>query len=81
MELMRVMIGKVEDKHRLESVLGRVITIRAGTLGWNCVGWVQEALQELERDRKALGTSVIAWQSVYGNVVLRAQDERGPLQG
>ncbi|KAH8163620.1 hypothetical protein CIB48_g4622 [Xylaria polymorpha] len=63
MQLVRVMVGKVEDKHRLESVLRRV-PIRAGTLGWNCVGWVQEALQELERDGKALGTSVTAWQSV-----------------
>lgn len=63
MLLVRVMIGKVEDKHRLESVLGRV-PIRGGTPGWNCVGWIQEALQELERDGKALGTSVTAWQSV-----------------
>lgn len=62
-QLVRILIWKVEDKYRLELVLRRVL-IRAGTLGWNCVEWVQEALQELERDGKALGTSVTVWQSV-----------------
>jgi hypothetical protein len=63
MQLIRVVIGKVEDKHRLQSVLRR-IPIRAETPGWNCVAWVEEALQQLERDGRALGTSVTAWQSV-----------------
>ena len=63
MQLIRVVIGKVEDKHRLQSVL-RQIPIRAETPGWNCVAWVKEALQQLERDGRALGTSVTAWQSV-----------------
>lgn len=63
MQLVRVMVGKVQNQHRLESVLSRV-PIRSETPGWNCVGWLQEALQELESDGKALGTSRTEWQSV-----------------
>jgi hypothetical protein len=63
MLLVRVMIAKVEKKDRFVSIV-RSTPIRQGVVGWNCVGWVQEALQNLEADGKALGTSVTDWTKV-----------------
>ncbi|KAH9883043.1 hypothetical protein J1614_000410, partial [Plenodomus biglobosus] len=53
MLLVRVMIAKMENKDRFISM--------QGVAGWNCVGWVQEVLQSLEADGKALGTGVTEW--------------------
>jgi len=61
--LVRVLIAKVESKDRLESILRNVPT-RQDVAGWNCVGWVKEALQSLEADGKALGTGVTEWTRV-----------------
>jgi hypothetical protein len=63
MLLVRIMIGKVEDKVRLVSVL-RNTPIRQGQPGWNCVIWVKEVLEGLKADGKAMGTSVLEWESV-----------------
>ncbi|RMZ67682.1 hypothetical protein GMOD_00001642 [Pyrenophora seminiperda CCB06] len=63
MLLVRVMIAKVENKNRLIQII-RNTPIRPDVPGWNCVGWVQEALQRLEADDKALGTSVLEWTKV-----------------
>lgn len=52
------MIAKIEDRDRMLQVL-RGLPLRSGTRGWNCVGWVREALVELKRDGKALGTAVM----------------------
>jgi hypothetical protein len=32
--------------------------------GWNCVGWVKDALELLKADPRALVTSVIEWEIV-----------------
>ncbi|TKA64707.1 hypothetical protein B0A55_10094 [Friedmanniomyces simplex] len=63
MILARVLIGKIANTKRLESVL-RSTPVRAAKPGWNCVEWVKEALQGLNEDGKALGTSVMDWESV-----------------
>jgi hypothetical protein len=63
MLLVRIMIGKIENKERLLNVL-RNTPIRKGQLGWNCVGWVKEALEGLKADGRALGTSMIDWDRV-----------------
>jgi hypothetical protein len=63
MLLVRVMIAKVEKKDRFISIV-RNTPIRQGVAGWNCVGWVQEALQSLKADRKALGTAMTEWTKV-----------------
>ncbi|KAK0303821.1 hypothetical protein LTR54_006375 [Friedmanniomyces endolithicus] len=60
MMLTRVSVGKVANIKRLDSVL-RSTPIRAEQPGWNCVAWVQEALEGLKEDGKALGTSVTDW--------------------
>ncbi|KAI9927113.1 hypothetical protein ASPWEDRAFT_298429 [Aspergillus wentii DTO 134E9] len=63
MLLVRVMIGKVEDRKSLVGILHKT-PIRQGEEGWNCVSWVKEALETLQADDKTLGTSVVEWQKV-----------------
>ena len=63
MVLVRVMIAKVNNRDRLISIL-RNVPIRPHVLGWNCVEWVKEALELLEKDGKALGNSVTEWRTV-----------------
>ena len=63
MLLTRVMVGKVLDKHRLVQVLSQV-PIRQDQPNWNCVFWVKEALEDLDADRRILGTGVTSWDSV-----------------
>jgi len=69
MILVRILVGKVASTKRLESVL-RSTSIKGAQPGWNCVVCVKEALQGLEEDGKALGTSITDWTSVR-NAVMR----------
>ena len=75
MLLARVLIGKVTDMNRLERILGEV-PIRQGEQGWNCVIWVQEALQNLATDGKALGTAQLDWNTVRDTVMTYLQDKK-----
>jgi hypothetical protein len=63
MQLVRVLVAKIEDIKRFERILGE-IPIRKGVEGWNCVEWVREALEALARDGKAVGTSVMSWNKI-----------------
>ena len=63
MLLVRILIGKVTDLDRTVNIL-RSTPIRQNLATWNCVTWVQEALEALRADPKALGTSVVEWQKV-----------------
>lgn len=63
MVLVRVMIAKVRNRARLISIL-RNVPMRPDVPGWNCIGWVKEALELLEKDGKVLGTSVAEWRTV-----------------
>lgn len=63
MILVRVLLAKIENKDKLVQIL-RQIPIRQGQEGWNCVFWVKEALENLERSKGVVGTSVIEWESV-----------------
>lgn len=63
MLLVRVLIAKVEKKDRFSSIV-RKTPIRPDVPGWNCVGWVQEALHNLNADGKSLGTGVTEWTQV-----------------
>lgn len=58
--LVRVLVGKVKSVERLQAVL-RGTPLREDQEGWNCVSWVKEALESLEKDDRALGTSVTKW--------------------
>ncbi|KAJ5720913.1 uncharacterized protein N7483_008847 [Penicillium malachiteum] len=62
MLLVRVMVGKVAEGNRLVEIL-RNAPIREGQPGWNCVFWVKEALETLQVDPKALGTTPLSGQS------------------
>ncbi|KAF2844183.1 hypothetical protein T440DRAFT_526589 [Plenodomus tracheiphilus IPT5] len=61
--LVRVMIAKVVQKDRFRLIV-RNTPVREGVEGWNYVVWVQEALQNLKADGKALGTGVTEWTKV-----------------
>ncbi|KAF7887968.1 uncharacterized protein EAF01_011122 [Botrytis porri] len=77
MLLVRVMIAKIENHERMLQIL-RAIPIRNKEDGWNCVGWVREALVELQNDGKTLGTAVIEWAKVRDaamNYCQRKKDE------
>ncbi|TID19413.1 hypothetical protein E6O75_ATG06751 [Venturia nashicola] len=61
--LTRVLVAKVANIERLDDVV-HGIPVQQGNPGWNCVSWVQEALQALKEDGKALGTSIVDWKDV-----------------
>ncbi|KAJ9609302.1 hypothetical protein H2204_015561 [Knufia peltigerae] len=63
MLLVRVLIGKVDDSARLDAIL-RQTPVRDGLDGWNCVAWLKEALELVSKDKKAVGTSVLVWNTV-----------------
>ena len=63
MLLIRVAIAKVEKPDQLRDIL-RSVPLRPDTAGWNCVAWVQEALETLVADGQVLGTHVVDWAKV-----------------
>lgn len=75
MILVRVLIGKVARKERLESVLESV-PIRADQSGWNCVEWVREAVLGLERDGRALGTCETSWDAIRDTAMRYVEEKR-----
>lgn len=75
MLLVRVMIGKLENKERLVHVL-RNTPIKQGQPGWNCVASVREVLEGLRADGKALGTSVTEWDRVRDGAMRYCQTKK-----
>jgi hypothetical protein len=78
MLLVRIMIGKVADVNRLVGILENT-PIRQGHPGWNCVFWVKEALEKLEVNPSALGSSVVDWETVRSEAIdycQRKKDQR-----
>ena len=75
MILVRILIGKVEDKERLVNII-RNTPIRHDQAGWNCVSWVSEVLQRLKADAKAMGTSILEWQQVRDQAMIYCQKKR-----
>ena len=63
MLLARILIGKVENRRQLEDVLRHVQVVQ-GDKSWNCVIWVKNALEALQSNRKAVGTSSLDWSKV-----------------
>ena len=63
MLLVRVLIGKVGDSARLDEIL-RQAPVKDGTKDWNCVVWLKDALELIGKDQKALGRSIIAWDTI-----------------
>ena len=85
--LVRIMIGKVADKTRLQEAFAKT-PIRAGLQGyddWNCVFWVEEALSWAAHDGKALGKCHTDWTYVKDTamwyVAKKAADHRFDGEG
>lgn len=75
MLLVRILVAKVVDNSQLTSIL-RSTPVRQGEQGWNCVWWIKEALEKLERDGKTLGTSVTEWGKVRDGVMTYCQRKK-----
>ena len=75
MLLVRVLIGKVTNRQRLQSAL-ESIPVRQGDPAWNCVIWVKQALAELQADKKAIGTSQLDWRRVRDTAMKYVQDKK-----
>ncbi|KAJ5121415.1 uncharacterized protein N7515_009376 [Penicillium bovifimosum] len=75
MLLIRIMVGKVANGRRTIEVL-RNTPMRQGEPGWNCVGWVKEALERLKADGKALGTSNLEWSTVRNKAMEYCQHKK-----
>ncbi|KAH7890943.1 hypothetical protein F5I97DRAFT_1976300 [Phlebopus sp. FC_14] len=75
MLLVRITIAKIANRDRLADIL-RNVPIRQGTPGWNCVGWVKEALERLKNDSEALGTNVIDWEKVRHTAMEYCQQKK-----
>jgi hypothetical protein len=76
MMLMRILVGKVVDGHRVVEIL-RSTPIRQGKPGWHCVDWVQEALQRLRADETALGrSSLVEWVVVRDEAIRYCQRKK-----
>lgn len=63
MLLVRILIGKVDDSARLDTILQQA-PVKDGTKDWNCVIWLKDALELVGNDKKALGTSVLVWDTI-----------------
>ncbi|TEA14215.1 hypothetical protein C8034_v003665 [Colletotrichum sidae] len=63
MLLIRIVIAKVEDKHRLVSIFDET-PLRPEVSGWNCVAWVEEGFDRVLQDGRTIGTSADSWKSV-----------------
>jgi hypothetical protein len=75
MLLVRVLIAKVEDSERLAGVM-RQIPIGTRDQGWNCVTWVRDVLERLQREEKILGRKIIDWQKVRDAAMEYCQRKR-----
>lgn len=75
MLLIRVIVGKVADKGRFQTIM-REVPIVQGDPEWNCVTWIKNALIALELDGKALGTSKINWDIVRDTAMKYCQDKK-----
>lgn len=63
MLIVRVLVGKVENMERLQDTL-RLVPVLQNDPAWNCVVWVQSALEALQIDAKAMGASQLEWKTI-----------------
>ncbi|KAH7360185.1 hypothetical protein BKA65DRAFT_448361 [Rhexocercosporidium sp. MPI-PUGE-AT-0058] len=61
--LARIVIAKVEDEKRLINLL-RNLPIVNGDPDWRCRSWLAQALVEIARDGKCVGTSELDWRKI-----------------
>jgi hypothetical protein len=80
--LVRVTVGKIVDREHLLDVLQRVPVVQEDR-EWNCVVWVQHALEALQADKKAVGTAVLDWNTVRDRAMKyrHEKEAQGRLRG
>ncbi|KAI1118227.1 hypothetical protein F5Y14DRAFT_438655 [Nemania sp. NC0429] len=61
--LARIVIAKIEDEQRLVALLRRVPVIQDNP-NWRCRTWVADALAEIAKDGKCVGTAELDWQKI-----------------
>jgi hypothetical protein len=61
--LARILIGKVEDLDRLDTILESVPVIQ-GDPNWRCKSWIVSAVEAIAKDGKAVGTSILDWAKI-----------------
>lgn len=75
MLLVRVLVAKVTNKQRIENIL-RDVPVVQGDDAWNCVVWVQKALEAIHDDGKAVGTSQLDWRTVRDVAMKYVKDKQ-----
>lgn len=63
MLLVRIVVGKIRDVHRLEAVL-RSVPIRGDKADWNSISWIREALHRASTEPGVLGSHVHNWDEI-----------------
>ncbi|EGY23380.1 uncharacterized protein VDAG_04818 [Verticillium dahliae VdLs.17] len=69
------MVGKVKSTSRLRSIFQHT-PVRPEVEGWNCVGWVKEALLAAMQDGRALEKYAGGWQEVRDTAMLYVQSKK-----
>ncbi|KAE8152095.1 hypothetical protein BDV25DRAFT_151723 [Aspergillus avenaceus] len=72
MLLVRVLVGKVKDRSQLSETM-RAVSIRSGEEGWNCVSWVEEALEKVTAHGKILSSNVAEWETIRNEAMRYCQ--------
>lgn len=74
--LVRVLIGKIERKERVVDIIRKIPINKPEKPGWNCVIWIQEALEALKADGKALGTSSVEWTTIRDRAMWYVEEKK-----
>ncbi|PLB44812.1 hypothetical protein P170DRAFT_367189 [Aspergillus steynii IBT 23096] len=75
MLLVRIMVAKIIDKTDLVGVL-RETPVRQDTPGWNCVGWVKEALERVQANGQMVGRQMLEWEAIRNEAMRYCQMKR-----
>lgn len=61
--LARILVAKIEDEQRLITLL-RQLPVVQGDPNWRCRTWLANALVEIARDGKCVGTAELDWPTI-----------------
>ena len=61
--LVRIVIAKIEDEHRLIALF-RGLPVVQGDSSWRCRSWIASALAEIAKDGKCVGSAELDWQKI-----------------
>lgn len=61
--LVRILIAKVKDEARLAEIFRNVPVVQDDP-SWRCRTWVRNALEAINQDGRAVGTSILDWGQI-----------------